>query len=135
MNLVHAGLASLLLLGAYAAFPGPTLDRTPVGAIPAQPRGEALPRFELTSSLHDTSCFIAVGAPAGEGRRRLHPEPACAKLGLEAGEAAYWLERQDGTAALLDEEGSTAFEFAVGDGAAFESYRPAQPVMTLISAD
>ena len=135
MNLGHVALACLLSVGGYIFISKPGLDPMPVGAISSAPRGEAMPRYEISSNWQEGTCVLAVGAMAGDGKRYLHAEPGCSMAGIDIDAAAFWLERQDGSVAILDAEGSAAVEFSVGDGAAFESYLPAEPMITLISAD
>lgn len=135
MNMAHAGIAGLLALAAYSALSAPGRDEITVGSIAAAPSGEAVERFALVSSWQEGACFIALGEPAGEGKRHLRLEPGCVALNARLDDAAYWLDRQDSSVAFLDGEGAVTAEFAAGDGAAFESYAPAEPVMLLLAAD
>lgn len=140
MNIAHGGAAGLLaaLIVTAAAFqPQPGLDATTTSSV--APAAAPHDSFRLVStwdgSGDGSGCSLAAGhAPEG-GLRPLRLAPGCVAGNPGLAEARYWLERRDGTVAFSGEDGRIVVEFAAADGAAFESYSPPQPVMTLFAGD
>lgn len=136
MNVAHAGVvAGLLALVAYSVISTPARDEMIVGSVARAPSTEAMERFELRSSSQDGACIIVVSEPAGTDMRQMRLGPGCVALNADLDVAAYWLDRQDGSVAFLDGEGAVTAEFSASDGAAFESYKPAEPMMLMLAVD
>lgn len=139
MNGAYAGLAVLLAMAAISPAsslfsPSQDVDPLIVAALPETGDREA--RFRLRSSTLDTDCSIAAEETVVEdGRRRLRLDAACARLVPVLEGARWWLERPDGSVAFALADGRVVAEFAAADGAAFESYAPRLPIMTLLAAD
>ena len=92
--------------------------------------------FRLVSTSGKVECLLAVGRAAEEGRMRpLRLAEGCLADNPGLAGARYWLDRPDGLIAFSGTNGNIVAEFAAADGAAFESYFPARPVMTLLALD
>lgn len=134
--IAHAGKA-MLLAGALAAIGaylgGPDLDETVTSAI--APVSGQDGRFMLVTADGETACAL-VAEPALDGTmRRVALAPGCLAVNPELAAMRFWLDRPDGTVALAGADGRVRVEFAVADGAAYESYNPRFPVMTLLAAE
>ena len=141
MNNPHARMALFLAIPVIAlAYLSnqPEVDMSTTSAI-AVSRG-AEDGFRLVSAWNQDDrsrpdCSLAAGeAPEGA------PRPLRMAAGCTSGNplltgARWWLDRPDGTVALAAADGRILAEFAAGDGAAFESYAPRQPLMTLLADD
>ncbi len=140
MNIAHGGAAGLLaalILAAGAFQPQPALDAAATSSV--APAAVPQDGFRLVSTWGNagdgTGCSLAAGhAPEG-GPRPLRLAPGCVTDNPGLAEARYWLDRRDGTVAFSGADGRIVVEFAAADGAAFESYSPPQPVMTLFAED
>jgi hypothetical protein len=136
MIIAHAGKA-VVLAGALAAIGvfsgGPGLDETTTSAI--APASGQQARFMLVSAGDETACtLVAEEAPHGT-MRQITLAPDCLAAGPELAAMRFWLDRPDGTVALAGADGRVRAEFALADGAAYESYNPRFPVMTLLAAE
>lgn len=136
MMRAKAGAAGLLVVLAFAAWtmqPKPALDTTTTSAIaPAGGWGDG---FRLVSTWDEAGCTLVAGRAVERGGRTLSLAPGCIADNPELAAARYWLDRPDGTVAFSAADGRIVAEFAMADGAAFESYYPRQPVMTLFAGD
>jgi len=134
MIIAHAGKAVVLagaLAVAGALSGGPELDETTTAAI-APASGQAA-RFTLVSAGDEAACtLVAEQTPAGT-MRRLALARDCLAAAAELADVRFWLDRPDGTVALAGADGRVRVEFAPADGAAYESYNPRFPVMTLLA--
>ena len=148
MNIAHGGAAGLLaaLIFAAGAFqPQPGLDTTTTSSV--APATAPRDSFRLVStwdsagdnsgdsSADSTGCSLAAGHALEGGPRPLRLAPGCVVDNPGLAEARYWLDRHDGTVAFSGADGRIVAEFAAADGAAFESYSPPLPVMTLFTDD
>ncbi|RIK85727.1 MAG: hypothetical protein DCC69_09145 [Hyphomicrobiales bacterium] len=140
MNIAHAGAAGLLAalaLAAGAFQPNPELDTTATSSV--APAMAAQESFRLVSTWSGAGggagCSLAAGNAAEGGSRPLRLAPGCIADNPALAEARYWLDRPDGTVAFSGADGRVLAEFAAADGAAFESYHPRLPVMTLFADD
>ncbi len=139
MVIAHAGKAVFLaglLVGALAAVGAlshrPGLDMSATASIAPAARLED--SFRLVSAAGEAGeCRISAARVRDGARRPLRLSTGCAAGNPELSAARYWLDRPDGTVALSGDNGRTLAVFAPGDGAAYESYEPSYPVMTLIA--
>src|SRR5690554_140941 len=117
-----------------------------IGAMPSIVNHDA-PRFEtvaLQSRIHvdsesyllrvvgkDQPCSVVL-RDGGHADRlaRLDLAPACAGLFDRLAEAEFWLEK-DGDIIFVAGDGRTVAQFFPGDGVAYESVKPAKPLMML----
>lgn len=65
------------------------------------------------------------------GRSTVEISADCEGLLAGLSRAAIWRDRPDGSVALDDASGRTLAQFAAADGAGYESYRPALPLLSL----
>lgn len=134
MNTAYATTAVLagMLLAAGAIQKTSEPDLVTTASIAPSPAQDG---FRLVSTAGEADCLLAVGY-APEGRMRpLRLAPGCVADNPELAGARYWLDRPDGAIAFSGADGNIVAEFAAADGAAFESYYPARPVMTLLALD
>lgn len=141
MNNPHARMALFLAIPvvALAYFSSrPDIDTGTTAAIAASASGEDGFRLVSTSDRDEGNrpdCSLAAGEAAEGAPRPLRMAPGCAPGNPHLADARWWLDRSDGTVALAAADGRILAEFAAGDGVAFESYAPQQPVMTLLADD
>lgn len=135
MNIAHASGAGLLaaaILAAASIFQaGPRLDATTTASLATA--GAPQDRFRLVSTLGEAGCSLTAGQAGKDGLRPLVLAAGCIDGNPALAQARYWLDRPDGTVALSAADGRVVAEFAAADGAAFESYDPPLPVMTLFT--
>lgn len=130
---VGAGLLTIALAAYAFDVPHPARDMTTTGTIAPAVGDES--SFRLISTLDDGGCAVAAGRAEGDEKRALRLSPGCVDVNPALEGARWWVERPDGTVAFSTEDGGVVAEFAVADGAAFESYSPPQPIMVLLAAE
>lgn len=132
MRIVWTGAVAALTVAGAFAFSGPDgrIDPMTVSAIAPAPEAGRL--FRLQVDGREGGCLVEAGADDA-ARRPLSISPACAAVVPGLAGARWWLDRADGSVAFMTDDGRVAAEFALADGAAFESYAPRQPIMTLLS--
>ena len=139
MNNPHVRMALFLAIPVVALgylSNRPDVDMTTTAAIVASPAGEE--GFRLVSGLIDEDqdeCSLAAGEAPEGAPRPLRLAAGCLPDNPQLADARWWLDRPDGTVALAAADGRILAEFMTGDGAAFESYYPQQPLMTLLADD
>ncbi len=136
MSMTKTGAILLIALGVLApgskAAPVAPDMETITGSISAA--SEA--RFRLHSSDVDEACVLtAADVPETEDRRALRFGARCPDLGGDLNAARWWQDREDGSIAFMRDDGRIVAEFAIADGAAFVSYAPRQPIMTLLAVE
>ena len=132
MKLVYAGVvAAVAGTGLYLTTPqNPSIDPMVVSSTGVAVTGGE--RFALLARGADEGCRVT--AVAGKERRKdLRLSPGCVVLVPALAGAKWWLERGDGSVAFMGADNRVLAEFATADGAALESYRPLDPVMTLLA--
>lgn len=136
MNPAHAGVAALLALAAaFSGMLSSAQEQDPFVTAAVDASASPQDRFQMRSSGWDVGCSVAAGEALEEARRRLLVDPACIDLDPGLTGARWWLERPDGSVAFVRQDGQIVAEFAPGDGAAYESYYPRQPILTLLIED
>lgn len=136
MMSAKAGAAGLLAVFAFAAWalqPKPALDMAATASIAPDAGQEG--GFRLVSAWGEAGCSLVAAQAREKGGRALSLAPGCIADNPVLAAARYWLDRPDGTVAFSAADGRIVAEFAMADGAAFESYYPPQPVMTLLAGD
>ena len=77
----------------------------------------------------ERDCVLRPGRRLGEAARQLDLPAGCDVAAISA--ARLWIERPEGYVALAGADGRVLIEFGASDGAALESFRPAEPMVTL----
>ncbi|MFC3725035.1 hypothetical protein [Neoaquamicrobium sediminum] len=136
MSMTKTGAILLMALGILA----PGSKAAPVAPDMDAITGSISARSEVRFRLHaggvdDTCVLIAAEVPDLEDRRPLRFGAQCPDLGGNLNAARWWQDREDGSIAFTKDDGGVVAEFAVADGAAFVSYAPRQPIMTLLAVD
>lgn len=122
-----AGAMGVAWMAASALHNVPALDRSfTTASIPA-PQPVARPElqvFMLSSADSSGSCMVVKGRTLSPGYSELKVNPACDRISPGLTAARFWRERADGSIAFVDGENAPVAEFAIGDGADYESYQP-----------
>ncbi|MGE0279434.1 MAG: hypothetical protein AB7P20_02310 [Rhizobiaceae bacterium] len=137
---MRTGLALVMIAGAMATAAvglnalhkiqdSPGIDLQTTASI-ARPSGEV---FRLSSVDEGGSCQVIKGKTQRSGRSSLTVDPACDKVLPGMSRVRFWRERPDGSIDLTGEAGESLATFAVGDGFAYESFRPRTPLLRLSS--
>lgn len=125
--LLFAGsVAAIWIMAAALKFqPGPdrTLETSSLAGLPPVETPQ-LSVFTLSSAEAAGSCMVVRGATLSPGYFELKVNPACETIMPGLTTARFWRERANGTVAFVDGQNAPVAEFAAGDGADFESYRP-----------
>lgn len=135
MKTAYATLTILagLILAAGAVGQAPETDSLTTASIAPV---HAPDRFRLLSSGEAGECRLSVGQAAKDATKRpLQLAQACLADHPGLAGAHYWVEQADGAIALSEVGGHVLARFAAADGAAFESYYPTLPVMTLLAVE
>jgi len=89
--------------------------------------------FRLSSIEADASCEIVKGKTQRSGRSPLTVDPACDQVLPGMSRVRFWREKPDGSVDFTGEAGEALATFGVGDGLAYESFRPRTPLLRLSS--
>ncbi|MBZ9743118.1 MULTISPECIES: hypothetical protein [unclassified Mesorhizobium] len=118
------------LIGAAALFVGVQLFH---GGSVESAADEATPSntYRLVANGDEGACAVKRGASISDGLSLLTVAPNCRRLlpGIE--HAKFWREGQDGTVAFSVNGIDPIVTFAVADGDGYESYAPANPLLSL----
>ena len=95
--------------------------------------GESEARYQLVVYGAEPSCAVSAGALIAKAKRNLMLGQACSEINPELTGARYWIERPNGRIAFAEDDGDVVAEFAVADGAAFETFDPDAPMMVLLA--
>lgn len=87
--------------------------------------------YILRSTQATGTCDVVRGDPLTGGRSRLSVDPSCAAVMPGVEKAKYWVDKDDGSVAFTENGIDPIVTFAVADGVAYESLKPAQPVLSL----
>ena len=133
MSGLYTGVALAFALAALSSsvfLPWQEKDTMTVSSI--RSHDDVSTRFELRSSERQGACSIVIGEGQGE-KHTLRAGIGCAGVHPALAAARWWEERPDGSVAFLRPDGGIVAEFAIADGAAFESYNPLSPILVLLS--
>ncbi|MBZ9998083.1 hypothetical protein [Mesorhizobium sp. BH1-1-4] len=118
------------LIGAAGLFGGVQLLH---GGSVESAADEATPSntYRLVANGDEGACAVKRGASISDGLSLLTVAPNCRRLlpGIE--HAKFWREGQDGTVAFSVNGIDPIVTFAVADGDGYESYAPANPLLSL----
>lgn len=135
---MRTGLALVMIAGAMATAAvglnalhkiqdNPGIDIQTTASI-MRPSGEI---FRLLSVDEGASCEVIKGKTQRSGRSPLTVDPACDQILPGMALVRFWRERPDGSVDLTGEAGESLATFAVGDGFAYESFRPRTPLLRM----
>lgn len=125
-------LAGLIIAAGANGHSTKTDMLTTASIVPAS----ATDHFRMLSSGAGEECRLTVReAVAGSAKRSLQLAQSCLAGNPGLADAQYWVEQPDGAIALSRADGDVVIRFAAADGASFESYYPALPVMTLLPVE
>jgi hypothetical protein len=133
MRIMHLIAAAILATGAAAA------TKLIDGQSPGQALAATAEDGPLTGSVayrlavngKASKCLMWPGRQVDTTSRSLDLSDGCTDLAVTLAKVRLWIESPHGDVALADADGNALVEFGASDGAAFESYRPLAPLMTL----
>lgn len=97
-------------------------------------RAAAGNRFLLRSA-GDLACEVVRGAATGRGSYALQPDADCERLLPGLSQVRFWQDRDDAVVVFSRDGTDDLVTFAVGDGVAYESFRPASALISLAAED
>jgi hypothetical protein len=120
-------IAAAALFGGVRAFGGGGAENH-ANAIEIAPLSGS---YRLVANGDEATCAVTRGAEMSGGLSRLTVAPNCRSVlpGIER--AKFWLEQDDGSVAFSADGIDPIVTFAIADGAGYESYAPALPVLSL----
>ncbi|WP_163267482.1 hypothetical protein [Chelativorans alearense] len=121
-------VAGLVVMG-VGALPFVAFDREGAAAVDSSMQ-ERPGHYRLSVAGREGSCGIAKGKAAG-GRAEIELAADCILITPHLSQARYWQEGADGDVAFEAADGRIIAEFYAADGVAYESFRPAAPLMAL----
>lgn len=125
-------MTSLLLVGAlagasFAIWPESRVSEA--GKAVAEKGG--LSRYRLIVSGRDGSCLVEKGVETGQNAAELKAEDGCYRLLPRLADARIWKRDDEGDVVFAAADGREIARFFAADGVAFESLKPASPLMLL----
>lgn len=90
-------------------------------------------RYRVVVAGRDRGCFIVKGSMLADGTARVRISPQCDALSPAMAKIGLWRDNGEETVALTTPDGRTLFDLAAGDGVAYQSYRPAEPLVSLVA--
>lgn len=135
MRIVHLVAAAVVLAAAggiiqrQSGFAGqpPAVSDEITGSI--RPDSDRSDIYGIAFNGSKQGCVLRLGRQIDARSRQLELSAGCEDAPISS--AKVWIERPNGDVALAAADGRPLVEFGASDGAAFESFRPAQPMMTL----
>ncbi len=124
MKLVAGLVASVALFGgAHVLYDGEGPD-TAVETLSSS-------TYRLTANGDEAACAVQRGGPVADGLSRLEIAPDCRKLMPGIERVKFWREQADGSVAFSENGVDPIVTFGVADGDGYESYAPANPLLSL----
>ncbi|WP_265518605.1 hypothetical protein [Nitratireductor luteus] len=125
-------MTSLLLVGALAgaSFAIWPEDRMVEVSKAVAEKGGLL-RYRLSVSGRDGSCLVEKGVEMGLDAAELKAEDDCYQLLPRLADARIWKRSGEGDVVFAAADGREIARFFAADGVAFESLKPASPLMSL----
>lgn len=129
-------LAYFAVVSALSAMgAGPTLinrDAVPVETVTLHSQVEIETETYLLRVVgQEQGCPVVLRHGHEGGFEKLDLAPSCAGLFDRFAEARFWREQADGDILFVADDGRTIAQFFPGDGVAYESVKPALPLMML----
>ncbi|MGI6856578.1 hypothetical protein [Mesorhizobium sp. 1B3] len=129
----HGALAAALVTTTLVGFRLDGSEATLANA--AAIRNDGMPpaaeRFRLSAG--DRSCLVTK-FDVSDTAARLTAEAACDDVMAGMSTVRSWQETPDGAVVLSDSRGAVLAEFAIADGAGYESFEPRLRPMSLVEA-
>lgn len=127
MKMLSALIAVTALIGGVQFFHGNDGEGAAEGVASAN-------TYRLVANGDEGVCSVTRGASVSQDLSLLTVAQNCRRLlpGIER--AKFWREAQDGTVAFSADGIDPIVTFAVADGAGYESYAPATPLLSLAAA-
>ena len=91
--------------------------------------------YHLRRGGGSASCIVARGADLSEGLSELRVEPSCEAVMPGMATVKYWRETDDETVAFSVDGIDALVTFALADGAAYETFAPGTPLLSLAVSD
>lgn len=127
MNYLFPALAiTATLVTGNAAFGPKPAAVAAIPDTPIQPAGEV---YRVSSGVR--SCTLSKAAPSAEGISKLRADRRCDEVLPGLAGAKVWRENADGSVTINAENAAQLVTLSVADGAAYETFRPADPPITL----
>lgn len=130
MNYLFPALAITATFVAGNAALGP--KPAAVAAIPVSQARSGGEVYRVSSGMR--SCTLTKAAPSAEGTSTLQADRHCDEVLPGLAGANIWLENADGSVTIGAETAPQLVTLGVADGAAYETFRPADPPITLTFA-
>lgn len=127
MNYLFPALTVTLSLVAGNAALGP--NPAAVAAIPDSPAELAGEVYRVSSGVR--SCTLSKAAPSAAGISTLRADRRCDEVLPGLAGAKLWRENADGSVTIDADDAPQLITLSVADGAAYETFRPADPQITL----
>jgi hypothetical protein len=137
MKLFPALLAvGLALGGAFLAKgkPPETTAASMLGPVARTGQPSSDGRYLLWSG-DDLACAVVRGKAAGDGAYMLSADADCERLLPGLSKVRFWQERDDAVVVFSRDGIDDLVTFAVADGVAYESFRPASALISVVAAD
>jgi hypothetical protein len=134
MNLSFTALVAIGLALSAIAATGKSPDTAVLASATRSDAREDGDRFRLRS-MDNLSCEIVRGAVASDGVYSLRADPECDRLLLGLSRVRFWQERNGGVIVFGGNLADDLISFAVADGVAYESFRPASALISLTAHD
>jgi len=87
--------------------------------------------YRLTANGDEAACAVRRGAKVSQGLSRLSVSPDCRDLMPGIERVKFWREQADGSVSFSENGVDPIVTFGVADGAGYESYAPASPLLAL----
>lgn len=127
--MMHLAAAVALVLAAAAG--QRLVDGTVRGQALAAPVAVDTAVYRVTINGREAGCLLSAGRWIDDASRSIDLSDGCVPVEYPLAMARIWIERPHGDVALADDAGRVLVELGASDGAAFESFRPLEPLMTL----
>jgi hypothetical protein len=125
--LLSAGIAA----GAFAVF-GPEQAEQPKRIVPSTALEYPSTVYRIETAESADSCRIEKGAVVAEGKSFLHVDDDCKSIYPGISDAKFWVEDEDGAVSFTENGVDPIVTFSVADGAAYESFKPHAPMLSLM---
>lgn len=124
--LMSAGIAA----GAFAVFG--QVQEKPTSIVPKTTLEYPSTVYRIETAESADSCHIEKGAVVADGKSFLHVDDDCKSIYPGISDAKFWVEDEDGAVSFTENGVDPIVTFSVADGAAYESFKPHAPMLSLM---